>query len=399
MSFYQFLTILLIFPLLFLPEQFVAIPVKILIGIFSIFLLPIFYKEFILDIKIKFLPTIFFLVFIFVTAITTTFSIDYDKSIMQFYIFFCFFIVFVSIRSIFPSFKSKELLALLFICIASILSFISLYNTLILHYINTQSLSFLWIYFGHNHLSALLVFAIPLALYFLKTYWIKKQIRFLLIVNCLLLIFSLLFTFSIGSMFALGLSFLIVFFLFAKYISTKDFPIKKVYFMVFLTIAILGISSFYLFSETKGIESIKLWKNPSMHAQARFVYWRAAYDNFKKNPLTGTGLETFNEALGKLGNIGKTAYTTHAHNFFVQMLTDTGIFGFLTSITLIGSVLWQGYLKIKDSSLNKESFFFISLYAGILASTLNSLIDLDWHAPAVFLFFWIFTGLFRKNVN
>src|SRR3989344_85612 len=109
MSFYQFLTILLIFPLLFLPEQFVAIPVKILIGIFSIFLLPIFYKEFILDIKIKFLPTIFFLVFIFATAITTTFSIDYDKSIMQFYIFFCFFVVFVSIRSIFPTFKSKEL--------------------------------------------------------------------------------------------------------------------------------------------------------------------------------------------------------------------------------------------------------------------------------------------------
>lgn len=399
MSFYQSLTILLIFSIPFIPEQFVAVPIKVLIVIYSIFLLPIFYKAFFFDIKRKFVPTIFFLAFLFVTGITTIFSIDKEKSIAQFLIFLCFFIIFVSIRVIFRSLRSKELLVSCYMFLVSCLSLISLYNTLIRHYVSKESLSFLWIYFGHNHLSSLLVFAIPLALYFLKTYWAKKHIRLLLIVNCLLLIVSLLFTFSIGSMFALGLSFLIVFFLFAKYIYSKDFPVKKMYFIVFLIIAILGISSFYLFSETKGIKSIKLWKNPSMHAQARFVYWRTAYDNFLKNPLTGTGLETFNEALGKLDNIGKTAYTTHTHNFFIQMLTDTGIFGFLTSITLVGSILRQGYLRIKNISINRESFFFISLYVGILSSTLNSLVDLDWHAPTVFLFFWIFAGLFRKNVN
>lgn len=411
MSFYQFLTILLILSLPFIPEQFIAVSVKVLIGIFSIFLLPVFFKAFILDIKRKFLPTILFLAFLFVTGVTTIFSIDKEKSITQFLIFFCYFIIFVSIRSIFPTLRSKQLLVSCYLLIVTCLSIISLYNTLIRHYVSRDALSFMWIYFGHNHLSALLVFAIPLTLYFLKTYWAKKQIRFLLIVNCLLLIISLLLTFSIGSMLSLAASFLIVLILFRKTVFPKRSPLKKVYFVVFLIIAVFSISSFYIFSETKGIKikyvspqtkttkKIRLYKDPVSFAEARFIYWNAAYSNFLKNPLTGTGLETFDKALAKFGNIGKAAYTTHAHNFFIQMLTDTGIFGFLTSIALIAAVLRQGYQNIKNASLNGESFFYLSLFVGILSSTLNSLVDLDWHAPTVFLFFWIFVGLLRKNVN
>jgi O-antigen ligase len=190
-------------------------------------------------------------------------------------------------------------------------------------------------------------------------------------------------------MISLAISFLIALLLFGKTISHKKFPFKKVYFMIFLIIALFGISSFYLFSQTKGIKQLKLWKDPVAYAGARFIYWQAAYDNFLKNPLAGTGLDTFGEALTKYGNIGKAAHTRYAHNFFIQMLSDAGVFGFLTSIVLIISILWQAARRASET----RNFLYVAIFTGLLSSTFLAMIDFDWHVPTVFLFFWTFASI------
>jgi len=405
---YKLLTILLILSLPFFPEQFVATPVRTLIVIFSFLLLPIFTGALLDDIKKKFTPTFLFLAFLIPMTIATLLSINVQESAKQLLMFYSFFIIFVAIRSVFPTLRSKELLTSCFLLLTFILSLISLYNTLVNQYVSRDALSFLWVYFGHNHLSAILVFTIPLSLYFLKTYWNNKQIRTLLLITSCLLLISLLFTFSIGSMISLAISFLVALVLFGKSISKKNFPFKKVYFAVFLIITTITVSSFYTFNEDNSlkINKLKVWKNPQAHAEQRFIYWQAAFENFQKNPLTGTGLETFNEVLPKFaekeGIERQVTYTTHAHNFFIQMLTDTGIFGFLASICLIGSVLWElknrletrlPAKQVENWKLKIENSFYLSLFTALLSSTILATIDLDWHAPTVFFLFWILAGL------
>lgn len=384
---YQLLTILLIFSLPFFPKQYVEASLQSLIAIFivlfSICLLPIFFRALLDDIKRKFIPTFCFLVFLIPLTIATIFSIDREQSIFQLRLFLSYFVIFVSSRVIFPNLRSKDLLAGLYLLLVSCLSFISLYNTLVRHLVNREETSFLWIYYGHNHLSSLLIFAIPLCLYFLFIHWKDSKVLPLILATFSLFVISLLFTFSIGAMIslALSLSFAVLFF-------WKTLPLKKVYFIVFFIVAFLGISSLYLFSTNKGIKTINLRKNPYTNVSHRFIYWQRAFDNFVNRPLTGSGLDTFH-----IANSQTPPFSRYTHNFFIQMLTDSGIFGFLGSLALIGAVFWHGYNTIKTTLSKRKRLFYLSLFVGVLASTMFATIDIDWHLPTVFLFFWIFASL------
>lgn len=389
MFIYQFLTILLISVLPFFPKQLFDFQIRPLIIGFAICLLPIFFLAFIDDIKRKFIPTICFIIFLVPAAISTVFSLNMKASVDQLYLLFSCFVVFVSIRKIFPTLRSKELLASYYCIIVFCLSLISFYNTVIRHYVNRKNVSFLWVYYGHNHLSALLIFAIPFCLYLLLKYWKNGKFSFpIFFIFCFFLI-NLFLTFSIGAMVALAFSFLIIIF-FIK----KLFLFKKTFFAVFIILVFFSISSLYFFSANNGLKVINLKKNPYNNVSVRFVYWQIAFDNFIKKPLTGSGLDTFD-----IVNTKRHYFSRFAHNFFIQMLSDVGIFGFLSSVVLIGAVILHGYNMVMVSADNKMRLFYLSIFIGILSSVFMAMMDVDWHIPTAFLFFWIFAGLLRKNVN
>lgn len=393
---YQLLTLLLIFTLPFFPNQFVdartqqSLPlIAFFILLLCISLLPIFFRAFLHDVKRKFIPTIFFLVFLIPLTIATIFSIDKQQSVLQLLLFFSYFVIFVSIPAVFQSFRSKELFTACYLLLTACLSFISLYNTLIRHYVNRQNLSFLWIYFGHNHLSTLLIFAIPLCLYALSIYWEKSRLRLIFLAIIFILLASLLFTFSIGSMFVLALSFLVIWLMF-----NKTLPLKKSFLMVFAVLTLFALGSFSFFSIHKGLKTLNLRKDPNHNVSVRLIYWQKAFDNFIQRPLTGTGPDTFSKI-----NITTRPFSWYTHNFFIQMLTDSGIFGFLASILLIGAVLWRGYQIIKTVSTKREQLFYLSIFIGLVSSTLMAMADFEWQLPTAFLFFWIFAGFLRNYAN
>ncbi|EKD65562.1 MAG: hypothetical protein ACD_50C00051G0005 [uncultured bacterium] len=395
MWFYQVLTVLLISSIPFFEKQFVYYDnpplVVTTIQFFSIILLPIFIKLLFLDIKSRFAPTFFFIALLIPLAISTIYSINVTHSGIILSLFASYFVIFVSTKTIFSTFRSKEILVLTFILISSILSAISLYNTLILQEINKDHVNFFGIFYGHNHLSALLVFSIPLSLYFLKSYWNNKRIRILSIIICTLLIISLLFTLSIGAMLSLGISFVLGSFLFGKNLIPK-----KVFYGMFIFLTFFALLTLLYFSQSKGIDSLDFKKNPLIHASHRLIFWQRAYDNFLEKPLTGHGLDTY--GLVKV-NDQTPPHSSNAHNFFVQTLSDAGIFGFFAVIMLVASIFKKGYDITKKNLSKKKSLFFISLFIAILSSVLFAAIDFDWYLPTVSIYFWVFAGFLTSYVK
>ncbi|RYZ75175.1 MAG: O-antigen ligase domain-containing protein, partial [Proteobacteria bacterium] len=74
----------------------------------------------------------------------------------------------------------------------------------------------------------------------------------------------------------------------------------------------------------------------------RIFLWRANLEMFRDYPILGVG-NTENEARAKeyvtrLGN--PEAFTGHAHNNYIQMLSGTGAVGFTLWMTLISYMLW-----------------------------------------------------------
>jgi len=128
-----------------------------------------------------------------------------------------------------------------------------------------------------------------------------------------------------------------------------------------------------------------------LNISARLMYIKSAVESARLVPFAGTGLDTyklinFNSGLG----LAKTFYV---HNFFFQMLSDTGIFGFVMSIMLIISALWEGGKRVFEQLEANERFFFLMLWLSLLSSALNALVDFDWQLPTVFFIFWLLTGL------
>lgn len=381
----KFLTFALLL-ILFIPRQ-MDTSIPFIIFAYAILLLPVFFKN--LTIQLHQPPTLFFLAFILTAAAATFFSIDQHSSLVQLGLYISYFVIFTSIGLIFPTVTSRERFALFFLLITCLLSLIALYNTLVLHYVNREAegVSFLWNYFGHNHLSALLIFAIPIWAYFLKTNWNTRHQPpatrlFLSLVTCYVLL-ALTLTFSVGSAISLGIALILTTLLLPRSRLTKKLAV--VILLVILTVS--SLIAIWTIPKTLG-----LFKNSPSSLKARIVYWQNAFDNLRQKPILGSGPDTFRIINSQSPRQVKPG-SYYTHNFFLQQATDMGIFGLLTSLGLIFSILISFIKRL----ITQESLLHVTFLVALLASTLNSLVDFDWQLPSVFLIFWLIAGILKNK--
>lgn len=83
--------------------------------------------------------------------------------------------------------------------------------------------------------------------------------------------------------------------------------------------------------------------NPSYASNSERVFlWKANFEMFKDYPVFGIGyLENETRAKEYVTRLGKpNAFTGHAHNNYIQMLSGTGVSGFATYMFIIGFMLW-----------------------------------------------------------
>lgn len=70
---------------------------------------------------------------------------------------------------------------------------------------------------------------------------------------------------------------------------------------------------------------------------------------FKDNPLLGTGTKTFREICKKPKYFSRNSCSTHPHNIYIQLLTETGLIGFMPLLFLY---LYLSYNFIKKLYFN-----------------------------------------------
>lgn len=353
--------------------------------LYALLLLPYFFKNISCDIQKMFLATIFFLLFLFVSILSTIFSINPTVSFLQLILYVSYFVIFVSVQSVFYSIKSQQLLAASILAATILPSLLFLFNLLLLNSPQEQSfINFTKLYYAHNHFSALLIFTIPLAYYFFKE--TKQLARIVLLSIFLFLLLTLFFTLARASLLSLIGATLFSLLLF-KRISLKTFG------MISIIMIIIVISTLQI--HTNNIVHQLYKKQPLALQNARTAYWKEAIYAVWANPKTahiGSGLNTFAIAMP---HIIKPHQTAFAHNFFFQMLSDTGIYGFFISLMLVISVVWNSTRATLLTKNSQQKLLYIYFFIGILASTLNNLVDFSWQLPIVFFVFWIVSGCIR----
>ena len=160
-----------------------------------------------------------------------------------------------------------------------------------------------------------------------------------------------------------GLMTLVLLFLFLPIRRVKK-SYKVLVIMVFIAVAIINVNKINMERyQTLG----ELDQDYNLTDEfGRKQIWKRGFQLFFKNPITGVGVAGFNEALGKMRgreNLPSQKWQT-AHNSYLQIMVETGIFGVTVFIYLIGKCVktFNQFRKRREASVEKD----FSTMSGIL---------------------------------
>ena len=125
----------------------------------------------------------------------------------------------------------------------------------------------------------------------------------------------------------------------------------------------------------------------------RLGVWTDSIGIVRDYPVWGTGLGTFKNALMRYQTSRPLVLVDHAHNDYVELLTDTGVIGFLLGAGA-GLVFFRNVFR---RWRQKRSMFGKCIGAGGLASlvaiAIHSFVDFNLHIPANAMLFAVISAI------
>ena len=120
----------------------------------------------------------------------------------------------------------------------------------------------------------------------------------------------------------------------------------------------------------KDMGLIKSSKEPVIFTKEHDSLIRTAYKMFKHHPIFGHGPKMFRvKCVEEKYAVGKEPCSTHPHNFYIQLLAETGIVGFLFLFVSLLYVLYAALRQFKTIIFNQKRFlkdYQVCLLAAIL---------------------------------
>jgi O-antigen ligase len=157
---------------------------------------------------------------------------------------------------------------------------------------------------------------------------------------------------------------------------------------------LLGIIACYLLLPAH----LRSWPNGSIFKalEGRIMMWKIAYKIILYHPFVGSGLHTFCLNYKRLCLPGYPFYqegAPYAHNMYVQMVAEIGIFGLLAFLAFVASIfkaLWITYAQVEDKFIKILS---LGLLGSMSAYLVHGILESSFYTAQGAILFWIITGM------
>jgi putative inorganic carbon (HCO3(-)) transporter len=367
------------------------------------------------------------LVFIFILGLATIFSQSFYYSFWGYYArkmgylmwlhFFIFFLI------LFFNLKSKKQIQRIFhtiiitAAVAVIYGFLQILGLDFFRWSESPSLGYrVFSTFGQpNFFASWLLLVLPIIFLIIlqaKKPQSLKQIFFrpAFVSLSILTLLILVFTQSRSA----WLAFVLMFFFFI--IAFSWLKKKKKLSVVFLSFFVLSIIFLIILNlhplsvkENENFLSVRLktFSNLLSTGQLRFFWWKNSFDLIKQRPWLGYGLETLNlnspryyqPDCAALEGINQVP--DRAHNDFLDMLLNAGIFGLLAYLFLLFNVFWLGLKFIFKNPQTPDCLKTQTLVLVLLTGLLGYLFSLQFsfHIIATAIYFWGYLAIVLKIIN
>jgi O-antigen ligase len=124
--------------------------------------------------------------------------------------------------------------------------------------------------------------------------------------------------------------------------------------------------------------------------------WKNAFDVWQESPWFGAGLHKFREACELLDNSATLDEVTnalvcfHPHNISMQLLSETGIVGFILFFTMAISLSIR---LLKDCFIKKDWFLFFLILNVVFACFLPIQSNTDFFSNKYSSLVWLLVGV------
>ena len=194
--------------------------------------------------------------------------------------------------------------------------------------------------------------------------------------------------------------------------------IKRFLFQIFILIFVISfvtinsnnkLNRYYktFYSQTENIVSYYVYKVTGIGSKTPFkktpnyIYeFDAGISTFKLNKYLGGGVKSFrfNCPKRKITNRERTTCNMHPHNYYLEILTDLGLFGFLIFTLMTTLVIFKSYRNLFNFK-NKyifSPFFYVFLMEIFPLKSSGSFFTTN-NAVIIFLSFGVVSSFYLKN--
>jgi len=125
----------------------------------------------------------------------------------------------------------------------------------------------------------------------------------------------------------------------------------------------------------------------------RIPTWQGTIDLISKNLWFGTGPGTFEYAFFQFRPSDFPFRPGHAHNDYLELLADIGVFAFVAVVFLSGTVVWKGFRLIRYEESRLKKGVGAGCVTAVIALGIHSLIDFNYHIPANWMLISVVAGI------
>ncbi|MDP2927690.1 MAG: O-antigen ligase family protein [Candidatus Omnitrophota bacterium] len=122
----------------------------------------------------------------------------------------------------------------------------------------------------------------------------------------------------------------------------------------------------------------------------RFILSHGAWGMIKENPFLGKGVGTFMDYCAFYTNNFGTYY---AHNCYLQMWAESGIFSLLCFLLFVGYVFYRSIKVSLSAARSLNYFLLVGLTAGLLGFLVHSFFEVHLYSFQLSFLFWVVLGL------
>jgi O-antigen ligase len=259
-------------------------------------------------------------------------------------------------------------------------------------------------YVNRHHFAAFMEMVIGLALGVLFSQGIKKDKLLLLIIGMVLMGIAIVMTGSRGGFISLlGVLSLTVLLTIlygnkkdsreekTKGINTKNIivVVSSIFLVIFLLVITIWLGAGNTIDYTAGNLAVA----DQDFTNGRIHFWTTTIEIIKDNPIIGTGLSAFGISFTKYDSWNGSLRLEHAHNDYLQTLSDSGIIGFILILLFI-FLLFKNALRVIATTEDKfRQGASIGALAGCFGILIHSLFDFPLRTNANSFFFLVLAAI------